>query len=93
MAETPAAGRGAERTGDAAERRVEEVFKTNGIPTFTFVEPSRYATLNVSLRTAGRGLILEGPSGIGKSTGRDPAAGYPRGHTACRASYSVNPPD
>ncbi|QIS42963.1 TIR domain-containing protein [Clavibacter capsici] len=48
--------------------RVEEVFKTSGIPTHTFVRPSAYARLMVALRTPGRGVIVEGPSGIGKST-------------------------
>jgi len=47
---------------------LEEVFKTSGVPTFTFVEPSEYNTLLVSLRTAGRGVVIEGPSGIGKTT-------------------------
>ncbi|QDZ14473.1 TIR domain-containing protein [Humibacter ginsenosidimutans] len=48
--------------------RVEEVFKTSGIPTHTFVRPSEYSRLRVALRTPGRGVIVEGPSGIGKST-------------------------
>jgi hypothetical protein len=48
--------------------KVEEVFKTNGVPTFTFVEPREYTKLIVSLRTPGRGLVIEGPSGIGKTT-------------------------
>jgi hypothetical protein len=48
--------------------KLEEVFKIGGVPTYTFVEPSEFARLKVSLRTAGRGLIVEGPSGIGKST-------------------------
>lgn len=47
---------------------LEEVFKTSGVPTFTFVEPSEYTTLLVSLRTPGRGVVIEGPSGIGKTT-------------------------
>jgi hypothetical protein len=48
--------------------RLEEVFKIGGVPTYTFVEPGEYARLKVALRTPGRGLIVEGPSGIGKST-------------------------
>src|SRR4029079_5944669 len=47
---------------------LEEVFKTNGVPTFTFVEPKEYPDLLVNLRTPGRGLVIEGPSGIGKTT-------------------------
>ena len=48
--------------------RVEEVFKISGVPTHTFVRPSEFSRLQVSLRTPGRGVIVEGPSGIGKST-------------------------
>lgn len=48
--------------------KLEEVFKLSGIPTFTFVRPLEYTKLLVSLRTPGRGLVIEGPSGIGKTT-------------------------
>jgi putative ribosome biogenesis GTPase RsgA len=48
--------------------RLDEVFRLSGIPTYTFVEPVRYDEIKVSLRTPGRCLVLEGPSGIGKST-------------------------
>lgn len=47
---------------------VEDVFKASGIPTHTFVKPGNFNRLKVALRTPGRGIILEGPSGIGKST-------------------------
>ena len=47
---------------------LEDVFKTSGTPTYTFVRPQEYTKLLVSLRTKGRGLIIEGPSGIGKTT-------------------------
>ena len=47
---------------------LEEVFKTSGVPSFTFVEPKEYADLLLSLRTPGRGAVIEGPSGIGKTT-------------------------
>lgn len=49
-------------------KNLEEVFKRSGIPTYTFVEPIEYRTLLVSIRTPGRGTIVEGPSGIGKTT-------------------------
>lgn len=48
--------------------KIEDVFKTSGVPTHTFVPPSSYNRLKVALRTPGRGVIVEGPSGIGKST-------------------------
>jgi Holliday junction resolvasome RuvABC ATP-dependent DNA helicase subunit len=50
------------------EPRVEEVFKRSGVPTYTFVEPKEYDHLRVAIRTPGRGVVIEGPSGIGKTT-------------------------
>lgn len=47
---------------------LEDVFKTSGTPTYTFVKPLEYTKLIVALRTKGRGLVVEGPSGIGKTT-------------------------
>ncbi len=47
---------------------LEDVFKTGGVPTHTFVEPKEYPDLLLNLRTPGRGLVIEGPSGIGKTT-------------------------
>jgi hypothetical protein len=47
---------------------LEEVFKLSGVPTHTFVKPLEYDKLIVALRTAGRGVVIEGPSGIGKTT-------------------------
>ncbi len=47
---------------------LEDVFKRSGVPTYTFVEPLEYEKLLVGLRTPGRGVVIEGPSGIGKTT-------------------------
>lgn len=47
---------------------LEEVFKTSGVPSYTFVAPLEYGDLVLNLRTPGRGLVIEGPSGIGKTT-------------------------
>lgn len=47
---------------------MEEVFKIGGVPTYTFVEPIEFNQLVVALRTPGRGVVVEGPSGIGKTT-------------------------
>jgi hypothetical protein len=52
-----------------AQPALEEVFKTSGVPTYTFVKPNEYDRLIVGLRSPGRGLVIEGPSGIGKTTG------------------------
>lgn len=48
--------------------KLEEVFKVGGVPTHTFVEPVEFNQLIVALRTPGRGIVVEGPSGIGKTT-------------------------
>jgi len=53
---------------DETKLGLEDVFKTSGIPTYTFVEPKKYANILLSLRTSGRCLVVEGPSGIGKTT-------------------------
>ena len=50
------------------EPLLEEVFKLSGVPTHTFVKATEYDRLFVSLRTPGRGVVIEGPSGIGKTT-------------------------
>jgi hypothetical protein len=47
---------------------MEEVFKISGVPIHTFVHPKEYPQLIVNLRTPGRGLVIEGPSGIGKTS-------------------------
>jgi len=47
---------------------LEEVFRLSGMPTYTFVEPTRYREIRVAVRTPGRCIVLEGPSGIGKTT-------------------------
>lgn len=50
------------------EPQIQDVFKTSGVPTYTFVHPREYPRLLLNLRTPGRGLVIEGPSGIGKTT-------------------------
>lgn len=47
---------------------LEQVFRLSGLPTYTFVQPERYNEIKVSVRTPGRCMVLEGPSGIGKTT-------------------------
>ena len=48
--------------------QLEGVFVQSGLPTFTFVHPVEYDRLLVALRTHGRSIVIEGPSGIGKTT-------------------------
>ena len=47
---------------------LEDVFCDSGVPQYTFVEPAEYIKTKVALRTSGSGVIVEGPSGIGKTT-------------------------
>lgn len=47
---------------------LQDVFVTSGIPRHTFVPPVEYTRLLVALRTRGRSIVIEGPSGIGKTT-------------------------
>lgn len=48
--------------------RIDEVFKKSGVPTHTFVPPVEYERVVVALHTPGRCMIIEGPSGIGKTS-------------------------
>lgn len=48
--------------------RLVDVFKYPGVPSITFVEPEKFYLLKNSLRQPGLGVIIEGPSGIGKTT-------------------------
>jgi hypothetical protein len=47
---------------------LSEVFPRSGVPKVTFVAPVEYARLKVALLASGRGIVIEGPSGIGKTT-------------------------
>lgn len=47
---------------------IADVFKDTGFPSYTFVEPQEYIKTKVAIQTKGKGLIVEGPSGIGKTT-------------------------
>ena len=48
--------------------KLQDVFVLSGIPEHTFVYPVEYTRLLVALQTAGRSIVVEGPSGIGKTT-------------------------
>src|SRR5664280_1219513 len=51
-----------------AMARLQDVFVLSGVPTYTFVKPEEFTRLLVALQTPGRGIVVEGPSGIGKTT-------------------------
>lgn len=48
--------------------QLQDVFVRQGVPQHTFVAPVEYAGLKVALQTPGRCIVIEGPSGIGKTT-------------------------
>ena len=47
---------------------VEEIFRTEGIPAFTFVRPPNFNEILIDIRSAGKPVIIEGQSGTGKTT-------------------------
>ena len=47
---------------------VEEVFRTEGVPEFTFVRPPNFNEILVDIRNPGKPVIIEGQSGTGKTT-------------------------
>jgi hypothetical protein len=47
---------------------LEEVFRTEGVPAFTFVRPPNFGELLVDIRNPGKPVIVEGQSGTGKTT-------------------------
>lgn len=47
---------------------IEEIYKTEGVPEFTFVRPPNYNEILVDIRTSGKPVIIEGQSGTGKTT-------------------------
>ena len=42
---------------------LEEVFRTEGVPEFTFVAPPNYAEILLDVRRVGKPVVLEGQSG------------------------------
>jgi TIR domain/ATPase family associated with various cellular activities (AAA) len=48
--------------------QLRDVFIKSGTPTITFVEPIDFEALKQSLAQPGRGIVIEGPSGVGKTT-------------------------
>lgn len=51
----------------AEKRRLEDVFKTVGLPPYTYVKPSYYGEVRADISQPGKHLLIEGPSGIGKT--------------------------
>ncbi|HEY6291369.1 MAG TPA: hypothetical protein VI455_07400, partial [Terriglobia bacterium] len=50
------------------KRLVEEVFVTEGVPQFTFVQPPNFNEILLDVRRPGKPVVIEGQSGTGKTT-------------------------
>jgi hypothetical protein len=48
-------------------KKLEEVFKTVGLPPYTYVKPAYYGEVRADISQPGKHLLIEGPSGIGKT--------------------------
>ncbi len=47
---------------------IEEIYRTEGVPEYTFVTPPNYNEILVDMRSPGKPVIIEGQSGTGKTT-------------------------
>src|ERR1017187_1669262 len=50
-----------------AKKKLEDVFKTVGLPPYTYVKPAYYGEVRADIEQPGKHLLIEGPSGIGKT--------------------------
>jgi hypothetical protein len=50
-----------------ARKKLEDVFKTVGLPPYTYIKPSYYGEVRADISQPGKHLLIEGPSGIGKT--------------------------
>lgn len=50
-----------------AQRSLSEVFQTVGLPKYTYVKPRHFGEVRSDIEQPGKHLLIEGPSGIGKS--------------------------
>jgi hypothetical protein len=48
--------------------KLSQVFLKSGVPHVTFVEHEEFQPLKLALDQPGRGIVIEGPSGVGKTT-------------------------
>jgi len=69
------------RQSEIMEPKLHQVFTITGKPTYTFVHPGSYNRLRNALQTPGLGVVVEGPSGIGKTTAVTKAIEETRGES------------
>src|SRR5215467_12191086 len=51
----------------ADKKKLQDVFKTVGLPPYTYVKPTYYNEVRADILQAGKHLLIEGRSGIGKT--------------------------
>jgi len=71
--------------------KLEDVFMRSGTPRVTFVEPEDFDRLTLSLRQSSRAIVIEGPSGIGKTSVLSRALEHLAGNAAVRQRTVLNP--
>jgi hypothetical protein len=49
------------------KKKLENVFKTVGLPPYTYVKPAHYGEVRADVAQPGKHLLIEGPSGVGKT--------------------------
>jgi Cdc6-like AAA superfamily ATPase len=49
------------------KKQLAEVFKTFGLPPYPYVKPSYYGEVRADIEQPGKHLLIEGPSGTGKT--------------------------
>lgn len=49
------------------KKQLAEVFKTVGLPPYTYIKPSYYGEIRADIEQPGKHLLIEGPSGTGKT--------------------------
>jgi hypothetical protein len=49
------------------KKKLGDVFKTVGLPQYTYVKPSHFGEIRADVEQSGKHLLIEGPSGIGKT--------------------------
>jgi hypothetical protein len=49
------------------KKQLEDVFKTVGLPPYTYVKPAYYGEVRADISQPAKHLLIEGPSGIGKT--------------------------
>jgi hypothetical protein len=52
----------------SVHHRLSNVFVKSGFPEVTFVAPGDFIFLKLAMEQPGRGVVIEGPSGVGKTT-------------------------